>query len=64
MYSRHTCTSMAGSTGAGTGAADAGYVSQAFNTTSSLIQQSWDAVMDQMSLEAIGGCIYETLFEV
>jgi hypothetical protein len=29
-----------------------------------MIQQSWDAVTESTTLSAIGGCIYETLFEI
>ena len=37
---------------------------QAYNSSASLIQQSWDAATATVSLDVVGGCIYETLFEI
>mmetsp|Transcript_52367 Transcript_52367/g.109238 ORF Transcript_52367/g.109238 Transcript_52367/m.109238 type:complete len:504 (+) Transcript_52367:153-1664(+) len=39
-------------------------VGEAYNTSSSMIQQSWDAVTESTTLSGIGSCIYETLFEI
>ena len=39
-------------------------VERAYGEKASLIQQSWDAVNERLTVEQIGGAVYEALFEV
>eukprot|EP00292_Cryptomonas_paramecium_P005357 CAMPEP_0113671936 /NCGR_PEP_ID=MMETSP0038_2-20120614/5972_1 /TAXON_ID=2898 /ORGANISM="Cryptomonas paramecium" /LENGTH=425 /DNA_ID=CAMNT_0000588125 /DNA_START=203 /DNA_END=1478 /DNA_ORIENTATION=+ /assembly_acc=CAM_ASM_000170 len=39
-------------------------VEKAYDTASSLIQQSWDSTLERCSPEEIGDCIYDTLFQI